>query len=96
MIEVRQTATFASWHAALRDRRAAAKITARLERVAFGNLGDVQPIGGGLSELRIHHGPGYRIYLSSQGEVLIVILCGGDKRTQAADIARAKALAAGL
>ena len=56
----------------------------------------MQPIGGGLSELRIHHGPGYRIYLSSQGEVLIVILCGGDKRTQAADIARAKALAAGL
>ncbi|RVU13880.1 type II toxin-antitoxin system RelE/ParE family toxin [Methylobacterium oryzihabitans] len=93
MIEVRRTPTFAAWLDGLRDRRAVARIAARLDRLAFGHLGDVKPIGGGLSELRIHHGPGYRIYLAQRGGALVILLCGGDKSTQAQDIAAAKRLA---
>jgi putative addiction module killer protein len=96
MIEIRQTAVFAKWIAGLRDRRARAKIAARIDRLAFGNAGDAEPVGEGVSELRIHYGPGYRVYFTRRGPVVIVLLCGGDKSTQAQDIKTAKALAAQL
>ena len=93
MIEVRQTTRFATWLAGLRDERARARILKRLDRAGQGNLGDVAPIGGGVSEMRIFYGPGYRIYFVQRGSALIVLLCGGDKSTQGADIGEAKALA---
>jgi len=68
----------------------------RLDRVALGNLGDVRAVGGGLSELRIDHGPGYRVYLTQRGPILVILLCGGDKSSQERDIRRAAQLAAGL
>jgi putative addiction module killer protein len=73
--------------------RAAARITQRIVRLRNGLFGDVEPIGKGLPELRIDYGPGYRVYFAQRGAILIILLCGGDKRTQARDIARAKALA---
>jgi putative addiction module killer protein len=93
MIEVRQTEIFAVWFEGLRDRRAKVRIQARIDRLELGNFGDVAPVGDGVSELRIHYGPGYRVYLVQAGEVLVVLLAGGDKRTQAADIQNAKKLA---
>lgn len=93
MIEVRQTETFRAWLETLRDRRAAAKIAARLARLELGNFGDAEPVGEGVSELRIHYGPGYRVYLVQRGEVLVVMLCGGDKSSQHRDIRWAKAMA---
>ncbi|MHB8303950.1 MAG: type II toxin-antitoxin system RelE/ParE family toxin [Acidobacteriaceae bacterium] len=93
MIAIRQTETFSAWLQALRDSTAKAKIAARVQRLAFGNPGDVRPVGGGVSELRIHHGPGYRVYYMQRGTVLIVLLCGGDKATQDKDIETAKRLA---
>ena len=93
MIEVRQTDTFADWFSRLRDDTAKAKIVVRIRRLSLGNPGDVKPIGEGLSELRIDHGPGYRVYYVQRGKVVIVLLCGGDKRTQDLDIATAKAMA---
>ena len=96
MIEVRQTQFFRDWLAALRDRKAALKIGARLDRLAVGNFGDVKPVGEGVSELRINYGPGYRVYVVRRGSVLVVVLCGGDKATQGRDIERAKAVARDL
>jgi putative addiction module killer protein len=96
MVEIRKTAIFAEWMAGLRDIRARAKIAARIDRMALGNPGDVEPIGDGVSELRVHHGPGYRVYFTRHSLTLIVLLCGGDKSTQAKDIKAAKALAAKL
>ena len=93
MIEIKQTETFRSWEARLRDRRARTLIATRVMRLAEGLPGDVAPVGEGVSELRIHHGPGYRIYFQKRGNVLVVLLCGGDKGTQARDIAMAKKLA---
>lgn len=93
MIEVRQTEAFREWLEKLRDRRAAAKIAARLARLELGNFGDVEPVGEGVSEFRIHYGPGYRAYLVQRGEVLVVVLCGGDKSSQGRDIKRAKEMA---
>ena len=93
MIEVRQTTRFSTWLAGLRDERAKARILKRLDRVSGGNLGDVAPVGGGVSEMRIFYGPGYRVYFVRLGSELIVLLCGGDKSTQVADIEEAKALA---
>jgi len=93
MIEIRETATFSAWLKRLTDPMAKARIGARIQRLAFGNPGDVQPIGGGLSELRIHHGPGYRVYFTRRGETLVILLCGGDKGTQWRDIATARTLA---
>ena len=94
MIELIRSATFDRWLSGLRDRRAMARIAARLDRMAAGNPGDVQPVGEGVSELRINYGPGYRVYFIQQGPVLIILLCGGDKSTQAADIKTATRLAA--
>lgn len=93
MIEVRQTERFTTWLRKLGDERARARILKRLDRAALGNLGDVAPVGGGVSEMRIFDGPGYRVYFVQRGKELIVLLCGGDKSTQAADIAEAKAMA---
>jgi putative addiction module killer protein len=95
-MEVRQTPVFSDWMARLRDHRARAKIAARIDRMALGNPGDVQPVGQGVSEPRIHYGPGYRVYFAKRGKILVVLLCGGDKSTQAKDIKAAKILAADL
>jgi putative addiction module killer protein len=96
MTEVRKTAAFSDWMAGLRDRRARARIASRIDRLAFGNPGDVESVGEGVSELRIHTGPGYRVYFVRRGETVIVLLCGGDKSTQTQDIKTAKRLAANL
>ncbi len=93
MVEVRQTTRFATWLAGLRDHQARARILKRLERAENGNLGDVAPVGDGVSEMRIFYGPGYRLYFVQRGEVVIVVLCGGDKSTQQDDIEEAKGLA---
>lgn len=93
---IEQTEEFSDWLKALQDRRAAARIAARTDRLSRGLFGDVAPVGGGVSELRIHCGPGYRVYFVQRGDVLIVLLCGGDKSSQSRDIARAKALAVTL
>jgi putative addiction module killer protein len=93
MIELKQTAVFSKWESRLRDKRARTMIAARLTRLAHGLPGDVEPVGEGVSELRIHYGPGYRVYFQQRGNVLIVLLCGGDKGSQARDIANAKKLA---
>jgi putative addiction module killer protein len=82
---------FVEWLENLNDRQARTRIEARLARVAVGNLGDVEPVGEGVMELRIDWGPGYRVYFSRLGQVIILLLCGGDKRTQQKDIKRAKA-----
>ncbi len=93
MIEVRQSEDFASWFAKLRDMRAKAQIVRRIERLEAGNPGDVAAIREGVSEMRIHYGPGYRLYFAQRGAVLVVLLCGGDKSTQSRDILRALELA---
>jgi len=93
MREIRQTDEFRSWLKGLHDARAKAKITARIDRLTLGNAGDIAPVGEGVSELRIHHGPGYRVYLVQRGETLYIVLCGGDKSTQQKDIELAKRLA---
>ncbi len=93
LIELKQTQTFQKWRARLKDERACALIASRLDRLAYGHAGDVEPVGHGVSELRIHYGPGYRIYIQKRGSTIIVLLCGGDKSTQAKDIKAAKRLA---
>jgi putative addiction module killer protein len=93
VIEVRQTKVFSAWHQGLRDTVAKARIAARIDRLALGNPGDVEPIGAGVSELRIAHGPGYRVYFVKHGKTLVILLCGGDKGSQVRDIKRAKAMA---
>lgn len=93
MTELIRSATFDRWLSELRDRRAVARIAARLDRLASGNPGDTQPVGDGVSELRINYGPGYRVYFIQRGPVLIILLCGGDKSSQDRDIKQAKVLA---
>jgi len=93
VIKLKQTETFRKWRIRLKDGRARALIASRLDRLAFGHTGDVEPAGQGISELRIHYGPGYRIYFQRRGNAIIVLLCGGDKSTQAKDIKAAKRLA---
>ncbi|PIP00920.1 type II toxin-antitoxin system RelE/ParE family toxin [Pleomorphomonas carboxyditropha] len=92
MVEVRQTLEFRDWLASLRDRRARERIAQRLVRLQAGLFGDAKFFEG-LGELRVDYGPGYRVYFVRRGNVLIILLCGGDKRTQPADIARAKLMA---
>lgn len=96
MIEIRKTRVFSDWMAGLRDQRAKAKIAARIDRLSLGNAGDVEPVGAGISELRIHYGAGYRVYFIKRGKTLIILLCGGDKSTQTKDIKTAKIIAAQL
>ncbi len=93
MIELRQTDTFRKWWQHLKDERARGVIFGRLDRLAYGHAGDVSPIGEGISELRIHYGPGYRVYFQKRGSTIIVLLCGGDKGSQKRDIRTAKRLA---
>ena len=89
MFTIRQTDEFARWLAGLRDQRAKQNIATRLQRLKFGHFGDVEPIGAGLSELRIHEGQGYRVYFRQNGTEIILLLCGGNKKTQQRDISRA-------
>jgi len=94
VVSVRRTEEFARWLRGLRDLRAKAFIQARIERgVISGNPGDVRPVGAGVSELRIHYGPGYRVYFQQRGSMLVILLAGGDKSTQAKDIKSAQDLA---
>ncbi len=86
MIEVRKTEVFAAWFAALRDRRARLRIQVRIDRLAHGNPGDSRTLQGGIHELKIDYGPGYRVYYVQRGPLLVVLLCAGDKRTQRDDI----------
>ena len=96
MLEVRRTEVFARWLDGLRDVRARARVQVRIERLAAGNPGDVRPVGEGVSELRIDYGPGYRVYYKGQGSAVVVLLAGGDKRTQSDDIETAQRLARNL
>jgi len=96
VVELRKTARFARWLDGLQDIRGRARIQARIERLAAGNPGDVAPVGEGVSELRIDVGPGYRVYFAQRGRALIILLAGGSKRTQAADIRTALQMARGL
>jgi len=93
MIEIRKTEIFTKWFDGLKDRRARARIQARIDRVEMGNFGDVAPVGEGISELRIFYGPGYRVYFIQRSSVVIILLSGGDKSTQVSDITRAKEIA---
>ena len=93
MIEIRQTDVYAQWLEKLRDRQAKARIAIRIRRLSLGNPGDVRPVGGGVSELRIDYGPGYRVYFLKQGVALVILLAGGDKSSQADDITKARNLA---
>lgn len=93
MMEVVQTEGFETWLEGLRDRKARMAIAKRILRVQSGLLGDVEPVGDGISEMRIHYGPGYRLYFTKRQGVLIILLCGGNKSSQIRDIARAKQLA---
>lgn len=95
-IEVRQTETFQRWLERLKDVTAKARILARLRRASLGNLGDWKAVGGGVAEMRIPHGPGYRVYFTRRGDQVIIILVGGTKKTQTADIAKAIEMAADL
>jgi putative addiction module killer protein len=95
-MEIRKTEVFAKWLDGLRDVRARARVLVRIERLAAGNPGDVAPVGKGISELRIDYGPGYRVYYQQQGRELVILLAGGDKRTQSKDIVTALHLARDL
>jgi putative addiction module killer protein len=96
MARLRQTDTFRKWERKLKDQRARAAIAARLFRLANGLSGDVSPVGDGISELRVHYGPGYRVYFRYSGEEIVILLCGGDKSTQERDIRASKRLWAEL
>lgn len=96
MIEVRQTERFSAWLSAISDRQAAVRIAARIARLRGGNFGDAKRLTKSVSEMRIDYGPGYRLYFTRRGAVVVVLLCGGDKRTQSADISEAERLAEDL
>ena len=96
MFEIRETEAFARWLDGLGDVRARARVQVRIERLAAGNPGDVRPVGGGVSELRIDYGPGYRVYFKYIGREIVILLAGGDKSTQSTDIKVALRLARGL
>lgn len=96
MVEIRETTIFADWLESLRDKVARTRIQARILRLRLGNAGDVKPVGEGVSEMRIDHGPGYRVYFVRQGSELIILLAGGDKGSQAKDIRTALKLASEL
>jgi len=93
MIEIRQTETYFQWFDSLRDRQARARINARIRRLSLGNFGNVKPVGESVSELRIDYGPGYRVYFIHRGQTVVILLAGGDKRTQDRDIRKALKLA---
>jgi putative addiction module killer protein len=90
MIEIRESGTFSAWLEALRDKAAHRRIVQRLNRIEYGLLGDVKALGGGLSEIRVDQGPGYRLYFCRRGEAILLFLCGGDKGSQTRDVAKAR------
>jgi putative addiction module killer protein len=90
MLTIEKTDIFLNWLQSLRDMQAVARIQIRIDRLALGNAGDVKPVGEGVSELRVDYGPGYRVYFAKRAKMFVVLLCGGDKRTQSADIAAAQ------
>jgi len=92
VFHIQQTDVFSAWLADLRDAKGKARIVARVESARLGNLGDVKSLGGGVSEMRVHIGPGYRLYFARTGKIVLLLLCGGDKSTQKRDIEKAKAL----
>ena len=92
-MRVKQSNIFSKWHRKLKDTVGKALITERIARIEDGNFGDCFPIGGGLSEIRIHYGPGYRVYFKDTGKEIIILLCGGDKSTQQSDIEKARKIA---
>ena len=94
MVDVVKSSTFDRWLRGLKDRSAAARVQVRIDRLAEGNPGDVKSVGGGISELRINYGPGIRVYYMQRGQILIVLLCGGDKSSQKRDITEAYRIAA--
>jgi putative addiction module killer protein len=96
MFEVQKTDEFDEWLSKLADQKAQAKIASRIERFGLGNPGDVKPVGGGVSEMRVPYGPGYRVYFKQTDKTIVLLLCGGDKSTQQKDIKRAKEMAAEL
>ena len=96
MIDVRETVDFTNWLAALSDLRARLQIVRRIDRIAAGNFGDAKSVGGAVKELRIDYGPGYRVYYTQRGDTVVILLCGGDKRTQSKDIRKAKEIAEAL
>ena len=96
MIEIRQSDHYVKWFKSLKDHNARMRINIRIRRLSLGNPGDVKPVGEGVSELRIDYGPGYRVYYLDQGKDLILLLIGGDKSSQAKDIAKARELARNL
>jgi putative addiction module killer protein len=93
VVKVVRSSTFDQWLRGLKDRQAAARVQVRIDRLADGNPGDVKPVGSGISELRISYGPGYRVYYIKKGEILVVLLCGGDKASQSKDIDIAQRIA---
>jgi len=93
MNTLKQTAQFKKWLKSLKDSRAKAKIAQRIQRLKLGNAGDVKPVGGGISELRVDYGPGYRVYYTQEGKVIYLVLNGGTKKTQEGDIREAKKIA---
>ena len=96
VVELRKTLNFAQWLDGLRDLRARARVQVRIERLASGHAGDVKPVGAGVSELRINYAPGYRVYFAKRGTTVVILLAGGDKRSQSADIRLALRLARSL
>jgi putative addiction module killer protein len=92
MLELKETELFRKWRTKLKDERARALIASRLDRPAYGHAGDAAPVGERISELRIHHGPDYRIYFHQRGNTVVILLCGGNKSTQARDIKMARRL----
>jgi putative addiction module killer protein len=93
-MRIRKTSVYKKWIDGLRDSRARYRILTRIKRLEEGNPGDLKPVGDGISEMRIDYGPGYRVYFKDSGSEIIILLCGGDKRTQQADVAKAKQIAA--
>jgi putative addiction module killer protein len=96
MVDIKKTDVYARWLDNLRDIRARARVLARVERLAAGNPGDVKSVGEGVSEMRIDYGPGYRVYFTRHGNEIVILLAGGDKSTQNADIKTAQELARNL
>ena len=96
MLQIRKTHVYAEWIDNLRDLQGRTRILVRVERLAAGNPGDVKPVGGGVSELRIHFGPGYRVYFTQRGQDIVILLAGGDKSSQPTDIQTALQLAKNL